>query len=196
MAWWDMFHVPLRCTRDDSVEVVLGHVPDHALAQHAGRVDDEIDFAERVRALAHHAASAEVVGDRIVIGKCLAAGLGDFRHHLVRRALGRDLAATAGAGIVDDDAGAFPGHQQCDAATDAATGSRDDAGLTFEIHRGFSRLVWLLRSAAGLCWVRKALRVPLLLSIVSHPSLATTRQTSAKHGSLSPRARPCILEAS
>ena len=53
-------HVPraLEVHADDGVEVVLGHVPDHALAQHAGRVDDEVDLAERLGALAHHATGA------------------------------------------------------------------------------------------------------------------------------------------
>ena len=127
---------------DHGIEIVLGHVPDHALAQHASRIDDEIDLAERVRALANHAAGTGVVSDRVIVGERIAAGLGDFRHHLVGRALGRDLAVAAGAGVVDDDAGALPGHEQRDAATDAAPGSSDDAGLIFEIHRSFSCLLW------------------------------------------------------
>src|SRR5208337_1834625 len=92
-------HVPraLEVHGDHGIEIVLGHVPDHALAQHASRVDDEIDLAERVRALAHHAAGTGVVSDRVIVGERLAAGLGDFRHHLIGRALGRDLAVAAGA---------------------------------------------------------------------------------------------------
>ena len=87
MAWWR--HVPraLQVHVDDGVEVLLGHVPDHALAQDAGGVDDEIDLAEGLRALAHHAAGAGVVGDGVVVGERLAAGLGDLRHDLVGGAL-------------------------------------------------------------------------------------------------------------
>src|SRR4029079_16778660 len=64
----------------------------------------------------------------------LAAGLGDFGHHLVGRALGGDLAVAAGGGVVDDDLGAFPVHHHRNAATDATPRARDDAGLTFEVH--------------------------------------------------------------
>lgn len=103
-------HVPraLEVHADHGVEVVLGHVPDHALAQHASRIDNEIDLAERIRALAHHAAGAGIAGDRVVVGERRSAGFGDFHHHFVGRTLGRDLPAAAGAGVVDDDAGAFP----------------------------------------------------------------------------------------
>src|SRR5262245_57543999 len=120
---------------NDGVEVVLGHVPNHALAQHAGRVDNKIDLAECVRALAHHATSAGVVGDRVVVGERLAASFGDFSHDFVGWALRRYFAVPARAWVIYDDAGAFPGHQQCDRPTDAAPGSRDDPRLTFEIHQ-------------------------------------------------------------
>src|SRR6476620_10764995 len=118
-------HVPsaLQVHADDGVEIVFGHVPDHALAQHAGRIDDEIDLAVRVGALAHHATGAGIVGNRVVVGERLAASLGDVRHNLVGRALGRDLAVATGTGVVDQHLGAFPGHQQCDGATDAAPGA-------------------------------------------------------------------------
>ncbi len=117
----------LEMDQNDLVEIFLGHVPDHPLAQHAGHVDHEIDAAEAVHALPDHAPGLVVFRHRVIVGNGLAPGGGNLGHHFIRRPLVRILAAPADARIIDNDIGAFPGQQQRHIAPDAPARAGDDA---------------------------------------------------------------------
>src|SRR5690349_3048112 len=107
--------------RHDGVEVVFGHVPDHALAEIACHVYKDIDLPELVDTLLHYEAGLEVIGDRIVVGNRLPARLADLGHHIVGRTLFRFFAPTADPGVVDDNACALRCEQLRDFAPDAAS---------------------------------------------------------------------------
>ena len=80
---------------DDRVEIVLRHIPDPALAQIAGDVDQNLDLAELLDALIDHQERFKIVGDRVVIGDVLAAGFFGFSTDVVRRGLLGFLRASA-----------------------------------------------------------------------------------------------------
>ena len=123
-------HVPvaLQMDPDHLVEIVLRHVPDHALAQHARDIDDEIDLSIGIDTLRDHASGARVIGHRGIIRDSAALKRLDFGDDGIGGLFFRRLATAAEAGIVDDDAGAFFRHQQRDRPADAAPGAGDDSG--------------------------------------------------------------------
>ena len=124
--------VTLEVDGEDDVPLLFRHVEDHLVAQDAGVVDDDVEPAEGVERLLHHAVAGLEVGDVVVVGDGVAAHLLDFVDDLVGRAL---LAAGAGRGaaeVVDDDARALGRERQALAAADAAAAAGDDRDLAFE----------------------------------------------------------------
>src|ERR1700730_3386527 len=80
-----MAHVPLSLEvhRDVRIEVVLGHIPDHALTQVSGDVDHDIDLAELIHALLYHQPRFEVVGDGGIVCRSFAAGFPDLCNDII-----------------------------------------------------------------------------------------------------------------
>ena len=110
---------------NDIVPLLLGHVEDHAVAQDAGHVDEDVQPAELVEGLLDHALAAIDVGDSVEVRDGLAAGGADLVGDVLRRTGVRLRAVDVHAEVVDDDAGAFLGKELGDAAPDAAARSGD-----------------------------------------------------------------------
>ena len=70
--------VPLRWVSMTRVPLLLGHVEDHAVAQDAGVVDDDVDAAEAVDRGLDDGLPARHGGDRLVVGHGLAARPADL----------------------------------------------------------------------------------------------------------------------
>ena len=124
--------VALEVDVEDDVPLLLRHVEDHLVAKDAGVVDDDVEAAEGVERLLHHAVSGLEVGDVVVVRDGVAAHLLDLGDDLVGGAL---LAAGAGGGateVVDDDASALGREAKRLAAANAASGAGDDGDFAFE----------------------------------------------------------------
>ena len=96
---------------DHRVKIVFRHVPNHPFTQHAGNVDQDVDFAKAVDALRYHAAGFLVIGNTVVVGDGAAASGPYLRDDIVGRPLVGSFAAATHAGVVDDDAGALFGQE-------------------------------------------------------------------------------------
>ncbi len=111
--------------RHDGVPVLFAHVEDHAVAQDAGVVDDDVELAEVVdRAIDDSFGSLEV-GDALEVGDRLAAGGSDFLDHVLRRGARLPGAVEVTAEVIHDHLGAVLGQQQRLFAPDAAAGAGD-----------------------------------------------------------------------
>ena len=110
----------------DVVPLLLGHVEDHAVAEDAGDVDEDVDAAEGVDALPDHVLAALGGRDAVVVGDGVPAG----GLYLVADDIGGAVvvagAVDADAGVVDDDAGALLREEHGHGAADAAAGAGDD----------------------------------------------------------------------
>src|SRR5439155_604131 len=116
---------------------------DHAVAKDAGDVDENIDAAEGVDALADHVLAALGRGDAVVVGDRLPSGGGScFGGRCVY--LVADLVSGAGvmsgavdvdARGVDGDVGALLREEEGDGAADAAAGAGDDGGAVGQVIR-------------------------------------------------------------
>ena len=73
---------------DDGVPLVDGHVDQHAVAQDAGVVDQDVDGPEVVDGGLDEPARPLVVRDVIAVGHGLAAHAPDLFDHLAGRAVG------------------------------------------------------------------------------------------------------------
>ena len=137
----DGVEVALEVDVDDGVPLVFGHVEDHAVAKDAGDVDEDVDAAEGVDALADHVLAALGGGDGVVVGDGVAAGGGssyggrcaDLVAHLVGGAGVVSGAVDVDAGVVDDDVRALLREEQGDGAADAAAGAGDYGVAAFEL---------------------------------------------------------------
>ena len=115
---------------DHRVPLRLAHVGEHAVAQDAGVVDEDVEAAEGVDGGLHEALGAVPVADVVGVGDGLAAhGL-----HLVDHLLGRAgvvaLAVHRAAEVVDHDLGAVVGEEERVLAADPPPGARDDRDAT------------------------------------------------------------------
>ena len=72
---------------DDRVPVLLGHVEDHAVAQDAGDVDQDVEAPIGVDRLVDDPLGGVMVGDVVGVDGGLAAGLADLLDHLLGRRL-------------------------------------------------------------------------------------------------------------
>ena len=116
--------VTLEVDVDDDVPLLFGHVEDHPVAQDAGVVDQDVQPAEVVQGLLYHPLAGGHVGDRVVVGDGVAAGVLDRGHHLVgRRRLTVQFAALRAAVVVDHHPRALGSQQERMSASDPASGA-------------------------------------------------------------------------
>ena len=94
---------PLRWTAMTESHSVLGHVHDHPVAEDPGVVDEDVEAAELVDRLLHHAAGAREVGDVVAVRDGLAARGLDLLDDLLRRRCVGSVACEPAAEVVDDD---------------------------------------------------------------------------------------------
>ncbi len=117
---------------DHGIPVGLLHVEDHAVAEDAGVVDEDVEPAELVDGLFDHPSGLVEVGDIGPVDDRFAAGRAD----LVDDAPGRSHIATRSVDItpeiVDDDLGAPGSQQQSVLAPDTPPRSGDDCHSTFD----------------------------------------------------------------
>ena len=124
--------VALQVDAHDVVPLGLGHVDEHAVAQDAGVVDEDVEVAERLDRRVDEALGALPVGDVVAVGDGLAAERLDLGDDLVGRAVVGAGAVVGAAAVVDDDLGPFGGEQQGVLAAEAAPGPGDDRDAPFE----------------------------------------------------------------
>ena len=117
---------------DDGVEVVLAHREDHAVAQDAGVVDDDVEPAEGLDRLVDDALCAVEVGDVVVVGHGLAPTAADDLGDLLGGPLVGPLAGDRAAQVVDDDLRAFCGELERLTPADTVPGPGDDRHLAVE----------------------------------------------------------------
>ena len=122
----------LQVDGDDRIPLFLGHVHEHAVAQDARVVDEDVELAECLDRGVDHSLATLPARDVVAVRDRLAAHLLDLVHDL----LGRRLVATGAVGVapevVDDDLGAFRGKEQRMLPADAAPGTRDDRNAPLE----------------------------------------------------------------
>ena len=116
---------------DDGVEVLFGHVPDGGVAHDPGIVHQDVEPAVGVDGLLDHGAGILEAGDVAVVGRGLAAALGDDVHGEVGVPT-LTLAADRAAQIVDDDLGPLLGQLHGVTPADAVPGPGDDGDLAVE----------------------------------------------------------------
>ena len=125
--------VTLEVDIDDDVPFLFGHVEDHPVAQDAGVVDQDVEPSEGVERLLDHALASGHVGDRVVVGDSIAAGVLDRGHDLVGGCrLAVEFAALRAAVVVDHDLRALGGEQEGVSASDSASGAGHDRDAAFE----------------------------------------------------------------
>src|SRR3990170_736820 len=128
----DRVEVALEVDGDDGVPFLLAHVEDHAVAEDARDVDQDVDAAEGVDTLADHALAAGKFGDAVVVGDRRPTGGAYLLDYLLGGAGVVTAAVDVDAGVVDDDAGALFREGYGYGAADAATGAGDDGIASFE----------------------------------------------------------------
>ena len=121
----------LEVDGDDILPLFFGHVEDHAVAEDARDVDEDVDAPEGVDALLDHALAALGSGDAIVIGDGVAPCRLYLVGDLLRGAVVVAAAVDADAGVVDDHVGALLREQHGDGTADAAAGARHDCVSSF-----------------------------------------------------------------
>src|SRR5208337_5549577 len=128
--------VPLEMHSDHVVPFLFGHVENHAVAQDAGDVDQDIELAEFLDRLVDEALAAFDGGDIHVIGNGVAARGLDFLDHVVGGRLSLLLARDRDPKIVDYYCASLRGECPRDAAADAATAAGDSGYFSVELaHR-------------------------------------------------------------
>ncbi len=116
----------------DRVEVVLGHVEDHGVADDPGVVHQDVERAERLDRGVDHLPGRVEVGDVAVVGNRVAAPLLDELHDGVGILLAGAVAPNRAAEVVDHDLGAVLGQFERVAAPDAVRRTGDDGDLPVE----------------------------------------------------------------
>src|SRR5262249_27895085 len=91
----DGAEVALQVYSDHRVPLFLGHVEDHAVAQDAGAVHQNVELPEGIDRRLDQTLSAFDGGDVVGIGYGLAAGLLDFLHDLLGRSFVRPFTVDA-----------------------------------------------------------------------------------------------------
>ena len=136
---------------DDRVPFLGRHVVEHAVAQDAGVVHNHVDATEIVDRRLHDLLRIFPLGDAVGVRHraALAVGLGDLRHHLLRRA---DIVALAGdrrADIVHHHLGAVRRQADRRRAADAAprAGDHGDLAVKHSSHSLLSRPLAMAHNA-------------------------------------------------
>src|SRR5437588_5496066 len=93
----------LQVHGDDCVPFLLAHVEDHAVAQNAGRIDDDINAAQLAHGTVNHGAHSFMISHAAVVGDGAAAARCDIIYNALRCARILSFAVHAGADVVDDD---------------------------------------------------------------------------------------------
>ena len=122
---------PLRWTRTTASKSSSRHVEDHAVAEEAGVVDDDVEPAEAFDRAAHEIEGVVPVGDVGMVGERLATERLDLGHdRLGRIVLG--FARQRPAVVVHDDAHALAPELESLHPTDPTTGAGDDRDLPLQ----------------------------------------------------------------
>jgi len=128
--------VALEVNRDDRVPLCLRHVHEHAVAQDAGVVDQDVEVAERLHGHVDHALGALPVGDVVVVRDRLAAHGLDLVHDLLCRRGVVARAVVGAAEVVHHDLCALRGEEQRVLAADAAPCAGDDRDASLQFSHG------------------------------------------------------------
>ena len=116
---------------DDRVPFLLGHVGQHAVAQDAGVVDDDVQIAERLDRRVDQALRALPRRHTVAVGDCLAAHALDLLHDLLGRAEIAARTVDRGAHVVDHHVGAVGREAEGVFAPDAPAGAGHDGDAPF-----------------------------------------------------------------
>ena len=140
-AGLDRAVVPLQVHADHVVPFLLRHVEDHAVAQDAGDVNQDVELAEFLDRLVDETLAAFDGRDVHVIGNCVAAAALDFLDYVVGGRLRFLLPRDRDAKIVDYHCASLRGECPRDAAADTATAAGDGGYFSVELaHRSNSPL--------------------------------------------------------
>ena len=124
--------MPGQVDVDDRLPVFRRHLVEHAVAQDAGGVEDDMQPAELVAGLLHHVEAVLELGHGAEIRRRLAAGRLDLIGNFLGRRPVAALAAAADAGIVDHHARAVRGHHLRHFGADAAPRTGADRNPSFQ----------------------------------------------------------------
>ena len=113
--------MPLEVHAHDLVPVVLAEADEHAIAEDAGVVDDDVHVAEGPDRGIDDALGGIHPGDVVRVGDRLATALADLARHGHRGLV---------ADVVDDDIRALGSEGERVDAPEAAAGSGDDYGAS------------------------------------------------------------------
>ena len=128
--------VTLQVHGDHCVPFGLFHVHEHAVAEDARVVHDDVEAAERVDRVLDEPAGALEVGDVLAVGDRLSVGGLDLCDHLLGRRQVGALARERPAEVVHDHLRAGGGERERVRATDAAARAGDDCDLAAQIGHG------------------------------------------------------------
>jgi hypothetical protein len=120
---------------DDRVPLLLGHVEDHAVAEDAGVVHDDVDASERLHSGVDNALAARHRRDGIVVRDGLAPRRADLRHDVVGRRARAATPRLAPAVVVHDHTRPVLREQQRDLPPDPARRAGDHDRLVLQHHR-------------------------------------------------------------
>ena len=123
----------LHVRGDDRIPLLLRHVEEHAIAQDAGHVHDDVETAVRVDGLRDHRAHRSVVGDVGVVGAAGAAGGLDLVDDLTGGARVGIVAVERDADVVHHDRRPLAGQADGDRGADATAGAGDDRHSSVEV---------------------------------------------------------------
>src|ERR1700722_17954171 len=128
--------VPLQVHPDHVVPFLFRHVEDHAVAQDAGDVNQDVELAEFLDRLVDESLAAFDGGDIHMIGSGVATRALDFFDYIVGRRLRFFLSRDRDAKIVDYHCASLCGECPRDAAADTATTACDGGYFSVELaHR-------------------------------------------------------------
>ncbi|CAB4816479.1 unannotated protein [freshwater metagenome] len=116
---------------DDGVPLEFGHREQHAVAQDASVVDDDIEATETVDRLLHHRLSALEAADVAGVGDGFTSSSDDLVGDVLRGASVAAHTIAAGAEIVDDHLGAMMRQEEGVFAANATACAGDDAHTAF-----------------------------------------------------------------
>ena len=116
---------------DDRVELLLGHVDEHPVAEDARVVDHDVEPSEGVDRRLDDAARSGVVRDVVGVGDRLTPQGRDLVHDLLCGAGVRARPIDGAAEIVDDHARTLASEGKRVLAPDTPTSPRDDDDTTF-----------------------------------------------------------------
>ena len=111
---------------DDRIPLRLAHVREHAVAEDASVVDEDVEATERIDGGLDEAFGSVPIADVVAVGDRLPTHGLDLGDDIVRGALIVALAVHRPAEVVDHDLGAVVGEEQCVLAPDASARPRDD----------------------------------------------------------------------